>query len=313
MSIPHRLAALAIAAVALTPAPGNALEDYVRAASAGLTELGLCGPDSDLLKSGACKSYDFDTLTKRIEKSLQAALAKASANVKPLLKRDQAWFNEMMLSASETVFDYGDDERKQGFVERLRRRATLLDGIAQGFGRTGIAGRWVGVFGSVTATPIEGGYRLAIDTSAAYGAGFMPQRDCKMTADVKSSSGPWLSGIALPDQDAPAKAASDKSEPSKPPIVRLRRQGETLRVVVDYDDWNDDERPNCTTPEQITANYFADGRRRDRQGGCEFRRADLRLHAAFLGDRRGDLRRPGSCRQRPAAESRLEGAAAASG
>ena len=56
----------------------------------------------------------------RIEKSLQAALSKTPARIKPLLKRDQAWFNAMMLAASETVFDDGDDEQKQAFVEWLR-------------------------------------------------------------------------------------------------------------------------------------------------------------------------------------------------
>ncbi|MBR1124935.1 DUF1311 domain-containing protein [Bradyrhizobium lablabi] len=264
MSIPHRIAALAVAASVFTPVTADAMEDYLRASSAGPTELSLCGPDSDLLKSGACKQNDFDALTKRNEKSLQAALAKAPANVKPLLKRDQSWFNEMMLSASETVFDDGDDEQKQAFVERLRQRATTLDGIAQGFGRAGIAGRWVSAFGSATVTPGQGGYRVAIETSAVYGAGSETRRDCKVTAEVKSTSGPmstsWLAGLVLPDPDAPAKAADDKSEPPKPATIKLRRQGETLRIVVGNEEYFGEQRPNCSYMTQLTANYFADGK-----------------------------------------------------
>ena len=260
MSIPYRLAALAIATAALAPASAQAMDEFLRASSAGLTELTLCRADGELATSGACKETDFDALTKRIEKALQAALAKAAASIRPQLKRDQVWFNEMVLAAAETVPEV-DDEQKEAFVERLRRRATTLEGIAQGFGRTGIAGRWVNALGSVTVTPASGGYRLAIDISAAYGAGSDRRRECKAAADVKSASGGWLAGIVLPDEDAkPPKADGDKSEPAKPPAIKLRRQGETLRIVLTGQEWRDEERENCNHMEQITASYFADGR-----------------------------------------------------
>jgi uncharacterized protein YecT (DUF1311 family) len=258
MSIPRHFAALAIAAF-LAPASARAMDEFLRASSAAPTELKLCQPDGELASSGACKQTDFDALTKKIEKSLLAALAKTPANIRPLLKRDQAWFNEVVLNAADSL-QYRDDEQKEGFVERLHRRATTLDHIAAGFGRTGYAGRWVNTFGSVTVTPIRGGYRLAIDNSVVYGAGNEPRRECKLMTEVKSASGPWLSGIALPDEAAPAKTADDKSEPSKPPVIKMRRQGDTLRIVIDYDEGNNEDRPGCASPEQITANYFADGK-----------------------------------------------------
>ena len=260
MSIPHRLAALTIMTIALAPGPGRALDDFLRAASAGPTGLALCKPDSDLVKSGACKQYDFDALTKAIEKSLQAALTNAPANIKPLLKRDQAWFNEIMLAASETVFEHGDDEQKEDFVERLRRRAAALQAIAQGFGRGGIAGRWANAFGSALLVPVEGGYRVSIETSAVYGAGSTPRRDCKITAEVKSAPGPWLSGIVLADDEAPAKSAENNAELSKPPAIKLRRQGDTLRIVVGNEEYRDEERPNCLNMWQLTGSWFADGK-----------------------------------------------------
>ena len=256
MSITHRLAALAIAAMALAPPPACALEDDARASSAGPTELRLCKPDTDLVKSGACKEYDFDTLTKKIEKSLLAALAKSPANIRPLLKRDQAWFNEVVLSAADSL-QHRDEEQKEAFVERLRRRATTLDHVVAGLGRAGYAGRWVNAFGSVTVTPVGGGYRLAIDINVDYGD---PRRECKLTAEVKSTSGPWLAGLALPDPDAPAKAADDKSEPSKPATIKLRRQGESLRIVIGNEEYFAEERPNCPYMSQLTASYFADGK-----------------------------------------------------
>ena len=113
---------------------------------------------------------DFDALTRTNRKALQAALAKAPATIRPLLKRDQAWFNEIMLSAAESMTQVDDD-----FREALWRRCASAPRRSKAsrkdFGRTGVAGRWVNTFGSVTVTPTDGGYRLAIDTSAIYGTG----------------------------------------------------------------------------------------------------------------------------------------------
>ena len=259
MSISRRLAALVIAATVLAPVAASAMDEFLRASSTAPTELKLCRPDGELATSGACKETDFDALTKKIENSLLAALAKTSANIRPLLRRDQVWFNEMMLAAAETLPEV-DDEQKEAFVERLRQRAAILERVAQGFGRPGLAGQWTNAFGSVTVTPIDGGYRLAIDTSAAYGAGSDRRRDCKATAEVKSGAGPWLTGIVLPDADAPEKTADGNSEPSKPPSIKLRRQGETLRIVVGNEEYRDDERLNCLYMWQLTASYFADGK-----------------------------------------------------
>src|SRR5690349_11133270 len=104
-----RLAALTIVAF-LAPLPASALDDDVRASSRGPTELGLCDKGSTLESSGACKKFDYDALNRRNEKSLQAALAKAPANVRPLLKRDQVWFDEMMLNASQSMPGSNNDE-----------------------------------------------------------------------------------------------------------------------------------------------------------------------------------------------------------
>jgi uncharacterized protein YecT (DUF1311 family) len=261
MFIPYRLAALAVATAILVPASASAaIDEFLRASSSGPTELALCKADGELATSGECKKTNFTALTKRIEKSLQAALAKTPANIRPLLKRDQAWFNEMMLSAVETVPEV-DDEQKEAFVEKLRRRAATLETIALGFGRPGVAGRWINTFGSVTVTPSGGGYRIAIDTSAAYGAGSDRRRECKATAELKPASGAWLTGIVLPDEDAPpAKTNSDGKSEAKPVTIKMRRQGETLRLVVGNAEYLDEERPNCNYMWQITASYFADGK-----------------------------------------------------
>jgi len=253
-----RLAVLAALATSIMPASASALEDYLRASSVGPTELRLCGKDSELASSGACRKTDYNALTRSIEKSLQAALAKTPANMRPLLKRDQVWFNEIAQSAAEVLPQAEDDEPREAFVEMLRRRAGVLDGIAQGFGRGDIVGRWVNTFGSITVTLDDGAYRLAIDLSAVYGLGSERRRECKLTVALKPGNGSWFAGTIPPGG---AKAAGDdKSDPAKPVTVKLRRQGETLRIVLGDAEWFDEDRTDCQHMWQITGSFFADGK-----------------------------------------------------
>src|SRR5689334_7155987 len=255
----RRLAILAVTAACLSPLPASALDEYVRAYSLQPSELELCGKDGALVPSGSCKKTDYDAVNKRTEQSLQAALAKAPTNVRPMLKRDQTWFNEMMLNSAEVVTQGADDDM-EAFADMLRRRATTLDGVAQGFGRSGVAGRWVNAFGSISVTPAGGGYRLAIDLRAVYGLGSERRRECKVTAEVKSAPGPWFAGSVLPVEATPAKTSDGKSEPSAPVDIKMRRQGETLRLVLGDQEFLYEDRTECNYLWQITGSYFADGK-----------------------------------------------------
>ncbi len=263
MPASHCLAALALAAALLVPLAADAMDADLRAASRAPTGLRLCGTDGAAASADACKDMDLDALTGRIESALQAALSKAPATIRPLLKRDQVWFNETMLNAADSMTQ-PDDDFREAFVTTLRQRAATLEGVARGFGHSGVAGRWVNAFGSVTVIPADGGYRLAIDTSAVYGTGSDRRRECKATALVKPV-GDWLSGIILPAATTPADvdkatATDEKSEPAKPPAIKMRRQGGTLRIVVGGQQWRDEARPDCEYLWQITASYFADGK-----------------------------------------------------
>ena len=264
MRASHRLAALAVIAAILGPVPARAMDEYLRASSSAPTLLGLCGADNAPASAGACKELDLVALTKNIEKALQASLAKAPPTTRLLLKRDQAWFNEIMLNAAESMTQ-PDDDFRETFVTTLRQRDATLEGIAQGIGRPGVAGRWVNAFGSVTVTPADGGYRLAIDTSAVYGTGSDRRRECKAAALVKPVPGAWLAGTILPSDPQPASddktaGGNRKSEPKKPPTIKMRRQGETLRIVVGDQEWRDEARTDCEYMWQVTASYFADGK-----------------------------------------------------
>jgi uncharacterized protein YecT (DUF1311 family) len=254
MSVVHRLTALAVALSVLTPVATYAMDDFIVASSSAPTAIKLCGDaDDHPIKPAACKQAGYDTLVAGIDKAFDAALAKTPATIRPLLKRDQAWFDEIILSAAESVPQSDNADERAGFTETLRQRTTTLEAIGNGFGRPGYAGDWVNAFGGLVVTPADGGaYRVAIETRAVYGSGNDHVRQCKVNALVKPASEGWLTGMILPDETKPA--------PAKSPSIKIRRQGETLRVVVSGQDWSESNRPDCEYMWQLTASYFASGK-----------------------------------------------------
>jgi len=268
MPVYFRRTTLAVAISVLTPMVAHAVDDFEAAYSNGPTEFRLCGdPDKGApVKTSICKQAGYDRLAERLDKAIAAAAAKAPANIRPLLKRDQAWFREMIVNASDSMPVSEAAEQREMFVEMLRQRVPVLESIAEGFGRPGLSGKWAYAFGSVDVTPAEGGaWRVAVETHANYGANVVRRPECKVSAVVKPGAGGWLSGLLLPDPDKPAKKTDDKadadagSEPAKPTSLKIRRQGETLRVVLTDAEWSNADRPNCEYPSQVTGSYFAVG------------------------------------------------------
>jgi uncharacterized protein YecT (DUF1311 family) len=245
------------------------MDDYLRASSSKPTPIVLCGTgDNDRIKPAVCKETGYDKLVARIVKAFDAVLPKTPANIRPLLKRDQAWFNEMILEAADLVAEMDDADIRAGFAETLQSRIAALESMADGIGRAGFTGRWTNAFGGIAVTPVEAdAYRLAISIRVNYGGD--RHAACTVSALVKPATGAWLAGpLLLPDEAAPAKAAAEdkatadaRSEPKKPPTIRMRRQGETLRVAIAAGDdgWTNDL-PGCESVEQITASYFPSGK-----------------------------------------------------
>ena len=259
MSCSSRLAAAVAALSILAPGPSLALDDDLRASSSAPTAITLCSDGGDArIKTADCKQAGTDKLVAQIDKAFDAALGRMPVNLRPLLKRDQAWFNEMIIDAAEVLTDAGDDELEQGLAETLRRRATALGGIVSG--RPGIAGGWVNAFGNITLTPADGGtYRLAADLRGDYGGD--RRRSCKLTAELKPSGSGWIAGTVVVDTDTPADKKNDTAAaPAKPPALKLRRQGESLRIVVTVPDDQWSGLADCSSMEQITGSYFAAGK-----------------------------------------------------
>ncbi len=220
----------------------------------------LCGEDdASRIKTAACREAGYDRLVAAIDEAFDGALARAPANVGPLLRRDEAWFNEMIREASELVQETDERELRDGFSATLRRRAEALGGIALGFGRSGLAGKWTNAFGSLTLAPAATGtYRLDLDMRVNYGSN--KHRQCRLSTAVRSGTDAWFTGAI----EAEAAATSDtekKPAPSKSSSIKLRRQGETLRVVlIAGDDARRNELDDCEYLWQTTGSYFASGR-----------------------------------------------------
>ena len=236
------------------------MDDFLRASSSAPTAISLGGEGGEnRITIADCKKAGTDKLVAQIDKAFDAALPKLPANVRPLLKRDQAWFNEMIIDAADVLADTDEDELKAGFAAALRRRTAALGGLASG--RPGISGNWVNAFGSITLTPTEGGaYHLAADLRGDYGGD--RRRTCKLSADLKPSRTGWFSGPVVIEMDASTDKPKTEARaaPSKPPSIKLRRQGETLRIVGTIDDEEWDGLNDCSSMWQVTGSYFAAGK-----------------------------------------------------
>jgi Lysozyme inhibitor LprI len=260
MPVSSRFAALALA-VLLVPSAASA-DDDTAAYSSAPTAIQLCGGDDPMSASDGCKDGSFVKFSTDLDQGLQAALAKAPANVRPLLKRDQAFVADMLANAIQAGVPRSKTRTdRDAFADMLRRRVTTLGQIAQGFGRPGVAGKWEDAFGSVTVTAAENGaYRVAIDTDSGYNPNDDQRWRCQATAMVKPGANGWFTGALVVEAKKPD--AGDTTSPSKPLPLKLRRQGETLRIVsaISYGPDEYATGDNCKNEDQITASYFASGK-----------------------------------------------------
>lgn len=257
-----RLCLLAAALPLVTMAPCIA-DDVDSAKEPKPTAYALCGNDGARLP--ACKDGSFDRLGQEVDAAVNAALAKAPPTTVPILKRDQFWFREMIGAVIDDAMGGGDDQQElqkrtlDNVVATLHQRIATLHAIAQGFGRTGVAGHWANAFGTVEITAAEhDAYRVVLSGKASYGgsADYL-QQTCKADAVVQLSADGWLSGKVAASRDTPGAQAPAREAA----LLKIRRQGDSLRVLAGDEVFNKDNDAafNCRGANQLTANYFAIG------------------------------------------------------
>jgi uncharacterized protein YecT (DUF1311 family) len=265
MSLRRYLSPL-LALTLLLPALALA-DDPVSPAYSRAGKLNLCadvGDNNPPIDPGLCKKYGYDKVSDELDRALQSALSKTPSNVQPLLKRDQGFFGEMIAAAGEEMPGSDNADERERFAGMLKQRLAALARIAQGFGRSGVLGTWEDMLGKVTVTPADGGaVRIAFDINASYGPADSEERQwhCKATALLRPGANGWLEGPIDSETNVGAEG-----QPLKPPTVKLRRQGETLRVVVaaaleaSWQNWPEVSHPSCKDYDGLTGSYFASGK-----------------------------------------------------
>jgi uncharacterized protein YecT (DUF1311 family) len=235
-------------------APSPASDDEFNRAESLKSAPALCIADSPM-RSAICDAPAFAASIKAVQAAEISAIARARPVTVPLLKRDQVWFRDTIESYNENA-PIDDAEVKERIAAILRQRVVVLNGIAQGFGRAGIGGRWANVFGSVEIAPADDGtFRVTLSTEALYGPEDVQRQTCNATALVRPGADGWLAG----DADAPATA--NPGDANKPSRVKIRLQGETLRVVAGDGNKPDNDGLNCSGSNQLTGSYFPFGAR----------------------------------------------------
>lgn len=172
MAALFRIAALVLAATVLGPVAASTDDNDNAPLSSASTLMPLCGDGTDSAPLGRdfCKSNGYDVLTAQLDEATRAAVSRAPVNVRPLLKRDQAFFNEMAVMEAREIFESEGNDMRKPFDEMLRNRIATMREVGDGFGRNGVRGKWVDAFGSVTvAAADDGAYRVELDRSAIYG------------------------------------------------------------------------------------------------------------------------------------------------
>lgn len=272
MQLLCRVAALALVIGLLVSGAALADDDDNAPLSSAPTLMPLCGDgtNSAPLGTGFCKTNGYDALTAQLDDAIRAAASKAPTNVRPLLKRDQAFFNEMAVMEAQEIFHSDRDGMRKSFDDMLRNRIATLREIGEGFGRSGVQGKWVDAFGNITvASTDDGAYRFEAAMSSIYGLDDDHKWSCRASALLKPGADGWLAGPMLAERGAMAqhpdisllKGANGK--PSQPPTIKLRRQGDTLRVVVGMPDDSSyllTLMPDCRSPHQLTGSFFASGK-----------------------------------------------------
>ncbi len=266
LSLRCLVAAVPLLLAAMTPCLADDDDgDANRAESLKSGTVMLCRPQTEFVKVAPCQDGSLDRLAREVDHAAKATLATMHPTTISSMKRDQVWFRQMMEHFAEDANNsdaIGKDWQKRFTTKAaamLQERIALLHDIAQGADRAGVAGRWANAFGTVAVTPAaNGAHRVTLSTKTLYGYSYDElQQSCRAEAVVRPGADGWLVGAAT------ARAGAGKaSKMAKPALVRIRRQGDSLRVVAgdESSDHNDTSALKCSGANQLTGSYFAAGK-----------------------------------------------------
>ena len=200
---------------------------------------------------GFCRDRELVALRQAGEAKLKRLMAAADPLTAMLMRRDQRWFLEIVHGENGVPFGGKDDPERLRMKAMLEARLTLLDRFTVGAAPEGPAGQWLNTLGSAKVEKRGDGLAVTLIAKPDYG---FAQPKCGMTAELELRPDGWYVGMPVPkqvddedDQDAPSVAGENKGsdkdadDPSTQAHdskreLRLRLQGNSLRVVVTRDD-----------------------------------------------------------------------------
>jgi uncharacterized protein YecT (DUF1311 family) len=188
-----------------------------------------------------CADRELVDLGKAVEARFRALVAQADPLMALLLRRDQVWFTEVLGGGGAAKFEGQKDPERLRLKDTLARRLATLNAIKPRAIAAGPAGAWANALASVAVSEAAGGMlRVSLTAKLAY-----VERDdtltCSVAGTFKADRNEWFAGT-LTDRDGTRAQA------------RVRLQGNTLRIVHDYDE--DATQHVCGLLGILTGSYF---------------------------------------------------------
>src|SRR5215510_4957876 len=175
----------------------------------------------------ACDDAELVRLDKAVDTALGRALASADPLTALLLKRDQRWFADTLGNVDSLGIDGADGRERKRMADALTRRLAALERTRSPAGS--LAGSWTNAFNDMTVESVAGdALHVTVAPRAVY-ASADDVAGCSAKAEIKRDDD-WFTGAAINTTEGDAPAANN------PFKLRLRLQGNTLRVVLTHDE-----------------------------------------------------------------------------
>jgi uncharacterized protein len=191
-----------------------------------------------------CSDRELIGVDWAVDGEFDAIIKSADPLTKLLLRRDQAWFVEIVTRGFTRKYEGANDPQRLRLLDTLTRRIVMLNEIGLRPVAAGPAGSWGNALATIMVREAgHGALQVTLSAKLAY-----EERDDTLTCDLagmftQDGTG-WFAGeLAAPDA-AGARAPT-----------RLRLQGNTLRMV--HTDDTDTDRQVCGSLSIITGSYFS--------------------------------------------------------
>jgi uncharacterized protein len=186
-----------------------------------------------------CADRELVGLDKAVDGRFDAVTARADPLTALLLRRDQAWFEDIVTRGFTRKFEGADDPMRLRLKDTLARRLATLDAVDPRAVAAGPAGTWGNALATVTVRQAgTDALQVTLTAKLAY-----EERDdtltCTVAGTFKEDGSDWFAGELAPQDVAGTRA-------------RLRLQGNTLRMV----HAEDGDHRVCGDLALITGSYF---------------------------------------------------------